>query len=93
MPETTGQPGERFTRCPAVTFPAPGLKEQCTILVPEDRAPHGGLPRWPNEDLGQLPQTLPASKTPKTMPEVILSLGAYALTLAFIGFLVAWFTR
>lgn len=92
MSETTGQPGERFTRCPAVTFPAPGIKEQCTILVPEDRDTHGGLHRWPNEDLGQL-LSLTGSTNSKAMPEVVMSLGVYALTLAFIGFLVAWFTR
>lgn len=93
MSETTGQPGERFTRCPAVTFPAPGLKEQCTILVPEDCATHGGLHRWPNEDLGQLPQTLTASKGPKTMAEAVMALGLFTALLGFVAFLIAWFTR
>jgi hypothetical protein len=92
MSETAEQPGQRTKRCPAVTFPAPEIKEQCTILVPEDRATHGGLHRWPNEDWGQLPETQGA-KAARTLPEVALTLGVYALTLAFLGFLIAWFTR
>jgi hypothetical protein len=92
MSETTDQPGQRFTRCPAVTFPAPGLKEQCTILVREDHG-HGGLHRWPNEDLNQLPTNPEPSKGPKTMAEAVMALGLFTALLAFVAFLIAWFTR
>lgn len=89
MPEHTEQPDS--IRCPAVTFPAPGMQVRCTILMPPGRDSHGGLHRWEVDDYGQLPQTAP--KGPKTLPEAVLGLGVYGLTLAFVAFIIAWFTR
>ena len=80
----------RTTRCPAVTITAPGVKDQCTILVTEGHT-HGGLHRWSLEDQGQA-QALEVKAT-RTVPDVVLTLGVYALTLFFIAFLIAWFTR
>lgn len=79
------------TRCPAVTFPAPGMQARCTVLIPPGRDSHGGLHRWENDDAGQ---TQPLEiKAARTVPDVVLTLGVYALTLAFLAFIVAWFTR